>query len=504
MNATQSTPLVVQTVSEPQRKDVEDSLVTTRHTIETTDGTLSYTARTGRVVVGEEESTDGVFGGLAQRAQLGVTAYTLDDADVATRPITFCFNGGPGSASLWLHLGLVGPRIVDVGDVGALVPPPYRLADNPHTLLRDTDLVVIDAMSTGYSRVVEGRKAKDWHGWKADVAQFSELIRLWITREDRWMSPKFLLGESYGTVRAVSVAQKLQDDFGCYLNGIILLSSVVDFGSQDFDNPRWDEACVNFLPTYASIAWYHGKHPYRSLGEVRAEAEAFADEPYRLALAKGRRLPADERKAVVAKLAALTGLDEAYIERTNLRIEHARFCEELLRDQGLIVGRIDGRFTGPARSATEEAMDTDPSSDQTLGPFTAALHHYLRSELGSTEEMNYQVAAELWKDWSYKEFEGRPVNVADKLERVMRANAACRVRIEYGYYDLATPYCAARDMVDHLHLPDEAFDRIEHAWFETGHMPYLHGPSREREADEQCAFIRSASGRFARSASGPR
>ena len=495
MEAAKPTPLVVQTISEKTPQAPTDSLVTTQHVVATTDGELRYTARTGRIVLRDDEQTEGVYAGRTERAQLGITAYTLDDADVTTRPVTFCFNGGPGSASIWLHMGLVGPRIVDIGEVMAIARPPYRLIDNPHTLLRATDLVVIDAMSTGYSRAAEGHKPKDWHGWKADVDQFSELIRLWCTREDRWMSPKFLLGESYGTVRAVSVAQKLQDDFGMYFNGMILLSSVVDFGTQDFDNPRWDEACIHFLPSYAATAWYHGLHPGRTLEEVRTEAEAFADGPYRLALAKGRRLGAEERSQVAATLARLTGLSQRYVELTRLRVEHERFCAELLRDQGRVVGRIDARFTGPAASGVEEKMDTDPSGDLTMGAFAAALHHYFRSELGSIEEIPYQVATELWQDWSYAEFEGRPVSVTDKLERAMRANPELRVRIEYGYFDLATPYFAAQDMVDHLNLPDEGFERIEHAFFDTGHMPYLHGPSRLREADEQCSFIRAASGR---------
>ncbi len=495
MEPVKPTPLVVQTVSAPTPTPLTDSLVASQHTVATTDGELRYTARTGRIVLRDDDVADGVFGGRTDRAQLGVTAYTLDDADVTDRPITFCFNGGPGSASIWLHLGLVGPRIIDIGEVDEIARPPYRLTDNAHTLLRATDLVIIDAMSTGYSRAAEGRKAKDWHGWKADVEQFTEVIRLWCTREDRWMSPKFILGESYGTIRGVSVAQKLQDEHGMYLNGIVLLSSVLDFGTQDFGNPRWDEASLHFLPSYAAIAWYHGKHPGRTLDEVRAEAERFADGPYRLALAKGRRLEPDERNQVAGTLAHLTGLPQRYVELTRLRIEHERFCAELLRDDGLVVGRIDGRFTGPAASGTEELMNTDPSGDATLGAFTAALHHYLRAELGSTEEMAYQVSADLWRDWDYTQFQGRPVSVADKLERLMRANPALAVRIEYVYFALATPYFAAQDMVDHLRLPEAAFDRISHAHYATGHMPYLHQASRVRESDEQCAWIRACSGR---------
>lgn len=479
----------------PESPRPVDELVTTEHSLETPDGTLDYTAITGRIVVGAEEITDGVLKGSAPTARIGVTAYTLTrtdgdtgtDADPASRPITFVFNGGPGSPSMWLHMGLVGPRVVDAGTPDDPAVPPFRLIDNPHTLLRATDIVVIDAMSTGYSRAVDGTKPDRWHGWKADVEQVAELIRLWCTRNDRWTSPIYLLGESYGTIRAVSVAERLQSAYGMYLAGIVLISSVLDFGSQDFENLRWDEACIHFLPSYAAIAWYHGQHLGRTLDEVLAEAEEFADGPYRLALGKGRRLPTAERAGVVEELAHLTGLSPDYVERADLRIEHMRFCTELLRSEGRVVGRIDGRYTGPLRSGTDETMDTDASDDGTLGAFAAATQHYLGHELASPAENEYRVSSQLWKTWNYHEFEARPVNVTDKLERVMRAQPGLRVRIEYGRFDLATPYFAAQDMVDHLHLPESAFDRIEHAYFETGHMPYL--TDRDAEADQICAFL---------------
>jgi carboxypeptidase C (cathepsin A) len=264
---------------------------------------------------------------------------------------------------------------------------------------------------------------------------------------------------------------------------------VLDFGSQDFEFHRADEACLNFLPSYTAIAHYHGKVKGR-LAKLRQEAEAFAAGPYRTALAAGRRLPAKERASVVRTLSRLTGISEEYVERTDLRIEHWRFCTELLRDRGRTVGRIDGRFSGPLHAQIAENMDADPSMDAMEAPFTAALHHYLRSELGSTQDLSYETFASTIKEWSFKEFEGKPIHVVDKLERVMRANPHLRVRIEYGYYDLATPYHAAEDMVAHLRLPDEAFDRIEHEYFETGHMPYLHEPSRKRESAGIAAFVR--------------
>jgi carboxypeptidase C (cathepsin A) len=272
------------------------------------------------------------------------------------------------------------------------------------------------------------------------------------------------------------------------LNGIVLISSVLDFGSQDFEFHKFDESCLNFLPTYTAIAHYHGKVRGR-LGKLREEAEAFAAGPYRVALAAGRRLPAKERASVVRTLARLTGLSEEYVDRCDLRPEHWRFCTELLRERGLTVGRIDGRFTGPLHSRIAENMDEDPSMDAIQGPYAATLHHYLRSELGNTQDLAYEVFANAITEWSFKEFEGKPIFVADKLERVMRANPHLRVRIEYGYYDLATPYHAAEDMVAHLRLPAEAFDRIEHQYFETGHMPYLHEKSRRLESAAIAAFV---------------
>ena len=479
----------------PDRPEPRDLLVETRHTLQGVDGQLSYTARTGRVVLREEEFKDDIFVGWTPRAELAVTAYTLDvGADERrSRPITFVFNGGPGSSSVWLHLGVMGPRIVDAGEVETPTPPPYALVDNPHTPLRATDLVFIDPMSTGQSRAVEGGKAKDYHGFGKDVEQVSELIRLWCTREDRWMSPKFLAGESYGTTRAVAVAERLFTKFGLQLNGLVLISSVLDFGTQDFRYLRHDEACQSYLPTYTAIAHFHGKHAGRSLREVLADAEEFASTTYRWALGRGNRLTDDERANVLSTLARLTGLSEDYLDRCDLRPEHWRFCTELLRDQGRTVGRIDGRITGVLQSGIAEGMDADPSIDMIMGPYAAAIHHYLRSELGSELDLPYAVFSDAIEHWSYKEFEGRPINVTDKLERVMRANPHLRVRIEYGYYDLATPYGAAEDMVAHLRLPDQALDRIEHAWFETGHMPYVGEATRIEEAEGITDFVRRAS-----------
>ena len=491
-----NTPDPGQPKNTPDRPEPQDLLVETRHTLQTVDGELAYTARTGRIVIREEEVKDDVFEGWKARGELAVTAYTLDGPEGRPdphRPITFVFNGGPGSSSVWLHLGVLGPRVVDAGEPNAPTPPPYLLKDNPETPLRVTDLVFIDPMSTGWSRAVEGGKAKDYHGWKKDVEQVAELIRLWCTREDRWMSPKFLAGESYGTTRAVSVAEHLFSRFGMQLNGLVLISSVLDFSTQDFRFLRHDEACQSYLPTYAAIAHYHGLHEGRSLREVLAEAEEYAAGEYRWALGRGNRLTDEERYAVVQRLSRLTGLSEDYVDRCELRPEHWRFCTELLRHRGETVGRIDGRIRGTLHSGIAEGMDADPSIDAIMGPYAAAIHHYLRDELRSELDLPYAVFSDAIEHWSYKEFEGRPISVVDKLERVMRANPHLRVRIEYGYYDLATPYGAAEDMVAHLRLPDAGLDRIEHAWFETGHMPYVGEDTRVEEAEGITDFVRRAS-----------
>ncbi len=470
------------------KPDPVDDLVITRHTLRTKAGELAYTARTGRVVLREEEVENDVFRGWKARAEMSVTAYTLDDGDVTTRPITFVFNGGPGprrSGSTWACSA-------HAASTSATSPRRTRRRTDSSTTPRPCSRSPTSSSSTRCPPATRApsREAspKDFHGFGKDVEQVTELIRLWCTREDRWMSPKYLVGESYGTVRAVAVAERLSSRHSMGLNGIVLISSVLDFGSQDFEFHRIDEACLNFLPTYTSIAHYHGRLKGR-LPKLRQEAEAFVAGPYRTALAAGRRLPAKERASVARTLARLTGLSEEYVDRTDLRIEHWRFCTELLRDRGLTVGRIDGRFSGPLHSLIAENMDADPSMDAMEAPFTAALHHYLRSELGSTQDLSYEIFASAIKEWSFKEFEGKPIFVADKLERVMRANPHLRVRIEYGYYDLATPYHAAEDMVAHLRLPEAAFDRIEHAYFETGHMPYLHEPSRKREAAGIAAFV---------------
>ncbi len=462
-----------------------DDLVTTHHE---TAG-LSYTATAGRVVLRIESHTDDKFDGHRAKAEMSMISYVVDGGDPRTRPVVFVFNGGPGSSSVWLHMGLLGPRRVLMGDAGALLPPPYGLADNAETLLRHADLVFIDPVSTGYSRAIKGEKSKDYHGFTADIESIGELIRLWCSRNGRWMSPKYLCGESYGGMRAAGLAQHLQERHGMWLNGLILISGVLNFGTLEF-HPHLDMAYPLFLPTYAAIAHYHGLHGERPLAEVLAEAEEFAARDYPWALSRGARLTGEERADAVARLARLTGLSGDYVDRINLRPEHVRFYTELLRGQRKTVGRLDGRFTGWDADYGREMWTSDPSFDAIVGPYTAAINHYLREDLKVENDLPYEVLA--WRQvnpWSFKEFEGQHVNVADKLAQAMRANPHMRVQVACGYHDGATPYHATEHTFAQLEIPRELAGNVEFRYYEAGHMMYVHEPSRVAQSAHIAQFV---------------
>jgi carboxypeptidase C (cathepsin A) len=474
----------------PEREEPKDELVVTRHTVRTADGTeLRYTATSGRMVLRyEEHDDDDHFDGHLAKAEVFFTSYTLDGADAASRPVTFAFNGGPGSSSVWLHLGLLGPRLADSGDAGALTPPPYGLVDNPHTLLAVSDLVFIDPVSTGYSRAVAGEKSKDFHGFGGDLESVGEVIRLWTSRHGRWLSPKYLCGESYGTLRAAGLARHLQDRYGMNLNGLMLISTVLDIGLLR-GNGHNDHPYAMFLPTYAAIAHYHGLHGDRPLRDVLDEAEAYAQRDYPWVLSRGSRLTADERAAATAKLASLTGLSEDYVDRVDLRIEHVRYFTELLRHRRRTVGRLDGRFTGWDEDYGRERWSADPAMNAIMGPYTAAFNHYVRVDLGFSSDLAYEILSRQVQPWSYKEFEGQTVNVADKLAEAMRANPYLRVHVACGYHDGATPYLAAEHTMAHLRIPEELRANIEFRYYEAGHMMYVHEPSRIAQAAHLAEFV---------------
>ncbi|OGO55935.1 MAG: peptidase S10 [Chloroflexi bacterium RBG_16_70_13] len=470
--------------------DPTDDLVERKHSLTIGRKKLAYTTSTGRIVLREEVIEDGKFAGFKPRATVFISAYTLDGVPSRERPVTFAFNGGPGSSSVWLHLGLLGPRRVRSGDVDDHVPPPYDVVDNLETLLVHTDLVFIDPVATGFSRAVDGVKPADYHGFTRDIESVGEVIRLWASRNGRWLSPKFLTGESYGTLRAAGLAAYLQTRHGMYLNGIALVSSVLDIGTIQFSEGN-DVPYVLFLPTYAAVAHYHGKHPGRALPDVVAEAEAYAAGDYPRILARGSRLSATERRAAAAKLARLTGLRREYVERVNLRIEHLRFFAELLRDRGLAVGRLDARFTTPEPDGGREHFSADPSYSFIQGPYSAALNQYVREELGYENDLPYEILSGATNEaWSYKEFEGRSISVVEQLGGAMRANPDLRVHVACGYYDGATPHYAAEYVAAHLPIPPELQQNVEFAHYEAGHMMYVHEPSRIRQSADLADFIR--------------
>ena len=307
------------------------------------------------------------------------------------------------------------------------------------------------------------------------------------------MSPKFVAGESYGTLRGAALVEHLQQRHAMYVNGLILISSVLDLSSLDFEKQRNDRAHALYLPTYTAIAHYHGKLGRRSLKSALAESEEYAARDYPWVLSRGDRLTAKERATAVRKLASLTGLSEDYVDRAELRIEHIRFFGELLRDERRVAGRLDGRFSGPAASAIAEEMDADPSMDAIRGPYAAAFNHYVRAELGYESDLAYEQMTDKVHPWSFKDFEGRPIDVSPQLERAMRQNPHLQVHVAYGYYDGATPHFAAEDVIAKLRIPDELRANIEHRYYEAGHMMYVHEPSRVQQSKDLAAFVTRAS-----------
>ncbi len=335
-----------------EKKSPEEKKIQTRHTL-TVDGVeIRYTATAGTLVLKDEDD--------AATATVFYVAYTRDNVkDPGSRPLTFSFNGGPGSSSVWMHLGMFGPRIVHMNEDGTVPPPPYKLADNPYSILDLTDLIFIDPVSTGYSRPADKEKSKQFHGYEGDIESVGEVIRLLTTRLGRWSSPKFLIGESYGTTRAAGLSGHLQERHGMVFNGILLISTILNFQTARFTVGN-DLPYILFLPTYTATAWYHRQLGDDLIGQglskTLAEAEAFALGEYASALMKGAALGETERAAIAADLARFTGLSAEYIERTNLRVDIFRFTKELLRARRRTVGRLDSRFIGIDRDAAGETV----------------------------------------------------------------------------------------------------------------------------------------------------
>lgn len=413
-------------------------------------------------------------------------AYVRSDVkDASQRPLTFLYNGGPGSASAWLEMGAFGPRRVVTANAESTPPPPYKVGDNANSLLDKSDLVFIDPIGTGYSRAVGKAQNKDFWGIDSDVKSIAQFIDLYVTRNSRWNSPKFLIGESYGTFRSAALSNYLQSTDGMYLNGIVLISTVLDLGTLSF-NPGDDMPYVFYLPSYAATAWYHKILEDRpaDLTAFLNEVRQFASTEYASALMKGSKLGEAEKTEVLKKLSRYTGLSEDYLRKANLRVSLPQFTAELQRSRGLTTGRLDARFSGPETDLLSEFASYDPLETATIGPFTAAFNNYVREELKFDEERKYVVlnedAARQW-DWKHRSggtfgFPGSP-NVEGDLTHALVVNPHLRVQAENGYFDLATPFFATEYTMDHLNLPKELRPNIELEYYDAGHMMYLRDDS---------------------------
>ena len=466
LHAQQATP---DTAPEASPVTPEQSSVT-EHTIVLAGKDIPYraTAATMHLVNDDNEPIGSLY----------YTAYTRTDVDSSTQPISFIYNGGPGSASLWLHMGAFGPKRVPVNDSGPTPPPPYDLVDNPGSLIDVTDMIFIDPIGTGFSRVIGEGKGTDFWGIDEDASSLTQFITQYVTRNQRWNSPKFLLGESYGTTRSAVLVNMLQRRAGMAFSGVSLISAVLDFETLLFA-PGRDTSYVTYLPTYAITAAYHGALEWPENVEAWLdEVREFAIGDYAHVLALGASAPGDRRAAVRARLVEYTGLSEDYLDKADLRVTASQFRAELQRTAGMVTSRLDARYDGFTNDLLTENARYDPQSSAITGAYTAAINSYLRDELGFETTDRYVTGGGA-HDWNWNragDDRGWPTAtyVASDLEQAMIQNPALQVQIESGYYDLATPFFAMEWTTDHMRLPPELRGNIRHNFYEAGHMMYVH------------------------------
>ncbi len=443
---------------------------------------VTYVAETGMLPLLQPDGSS--------RASVFYVAYTKrDEPNQAKRPVTFCFNGGPGSASVWLHLGALGPRRVIMNEDGSQPPPPYALVDNAYSILNASDLVFIDPVATGFSRPAKDEKVDQFFGDSADLESVGEFIRLWTTRHDRWLSPKFLCGESYGVFRAAGLAEYLRGRYGMYLNGLVLVSGVLDFGTLNGGTGN-DLPYPLILPAYTAAAHFHKKLPadlQADLGKALAECRSFARGEYTSALLQGAALPAEERQKVVAELARLTGLSPSVIEDNDLRVDPGVFRKQLLHDQGLILGAYDGRLTGRDGDPASPRSGFDPSSAAVMGPFSAAMNSYVRNELKFEDDLPYELLAGV-QPWNYGA-RNNFANASDKLAAVMNQEPYLRVLVLGGRCDLVCPIDTIRHSIEHLPLAPAYRQNIQFAEFDAGHMMYINLPDLKKMQTDLTRFI---------------
>jgi carboxypeptidase C (cathepsin A) len=447
-----------------------------QHTIALGGTTYSYTARAGTITLENEKDQP--------TAQMFYTAFTVDGADPRTRPVTFFYNGGPGSSTIWLRMGSFGPVRAQVGDGTPTPNAPFHLVDNQYSLLDRTDLVFVDAPGTGFSRIVGAGTPKDFYGADPDVRAFAQFVSRYITTFGRWNSPKFLFGESYGTPRSAMLVNTLQQQ-GVGINGVVLLSSVLDFGLNWDVNftpaaiGGGDWAFPLYLPTEAAAAWYHHAIPGApaTLDQFLPPVENFAMNEYLNALAQGSKLSAGAYNDVASKLHQYTGLPESYIRASNLRIPYWRFETELFRNNGLVLGRYDARYTSYSLDRLEERPDFDATNSAIEAAFVATGNAYVRQALGYHTSLIYFPSINVFRQWDWKHNGALPTNTAQDLASAMAFNPNLRFFSANGYYDFATPFFATVYTLNHLNVPQELQANISYGFYQSGHMVYLHEPA---------------------------
>ncbi len=463
-----------------------EKVSTTHHTITLDGKQIAYTANAGTMVIRDGDGKP--------KATVFYISYTKDGEDAAKRPVTFFYNGGPGSASIWLDMGIMSPKHPNMGPDGSQPAPPYDLVDNPYTPLATTDLVQVDAMMTGYSRPAPGVPASEFTGTQNDINMFGQFIRNYLDKYQRWASPKYLYGESYGTFRSAGLANELQESEGIYLNGVMLLGTVLDLGNIA-PSPSNDEAYAMFLPTYTATAWYHKKLPADlqklALAQVVQQSRDYAFGDYLTTLAKGNTLSDADRTAAAQKLARLTGLSQQFLLNTNLRVDANTFRTELMRDQREMLGRYDSRLIGINGNAASQYQDYDPSDVAPSGAFMQAFMRYLQGDLDYHTDLQYYLGGKTGRwDWGPGGYAGFP-STSEDLRQAMAKDPYLHVMVGAGYFDTATPFANAEYTFRHMGFDKTYPDRVQFKYYESGHMAYLNQTSAKQLQADIEHFIQS-------------
>ena len=474
--------------SHPSEKE-EPEPVTTDHQLTVDGQAIKYKATAGTITLKDDQDKP--------RGRMFFVAYTKsapDDSDYSDRPVTFVFNGGPGAAAIWLHLGTAGPKRVVLPNDGAPPSPPYKLEDNASSWLDLTDLVLIDPVGTGYSRP-EPDKGREFYGVRGDLDSVSDFIRIYLTKYQRWLSPKFLAGESYGTTRAAGLSEQLHDRYGIDLNGIVLMSTVLNFQTLDF-GPGNDTPYPLYVPSYSAIAHFHKKLApdlqQRKMTDVVRDAQAWAMGDYSQALLRGTSLSPDERDMVAQQLARFSGLPLEYVKRSNLRVNPNRFEKELLAEQNKVIGRMDGRFTGHNADPLNDTPEYDPTLSGYVGVFANTFNDYVRRQLKYESELTYEFLSPRVGPWDFGPGGNGYLNVATTLRRCMVKLPQMKVMVCSGYYDLATPFAGADYTINQLPLDEPLRKNVLHRYYEGGHMFYLNHSALEQLKKDLGEFFDTA------------